>query len=211
MEEQKALRNNITEEIEEKEEYRRSFIRFAVVFLLIFAFIASLRTFVYQSVEVDGSSMENTLYGGDLLVVDKTIPLSRGEVVVFRVYGVVAGVTDKDRMYIKRIIGMPGDTVWTENGVVHRSYEKNGEIIEEVLNEPYVKGKTWRTSSARGIDMPKTVVQENCYLMMGDNRENSYDCRAFGAVDKSYIVGVVPPFVVANKDNALVKFFIKLV
>ena len=211
MEEPKELRNNITQEIEEREEYRRSFIRFAIVFLLIFAFIASLRTFVYQSVEVDGSSMENTLYGGDLLVVDKTLPLERGEVVVFRVYGVVAGVTDKDRMYIKRIIGIPGDTVWTEKGVVHRSYQKNGEVVEEVLNEPYVKGKTWKTSSARGVDMPKTVVKENTYLMMGDNRENSYDCRAFGAVDKSFIVGIVPKFVVANKDSAFMKFFIKLV
>lgn len=211
MEEYKELRNNLIQEKEEKEEYSRSFIRFVIVFLLVFVFIASLRSFVYQSVEVDGSSMENTFVDGDLLIVNKTIPLKRGEVVVFRVYGVVAGVTDKDRMYIKRIIGLPGDTVWTENGIVHRSYVVNGETVEEVLNETYVKGKTWKTSQMKGVDLPKTVVPANSYFMMGDNRQNSYDCRAFGAVDKSFIVGVVPKFVVENKDNNVLKFFMKLV
>lgn len=204
---------SITEAQEAERERSRSFVRFVAVFLIVFAFIAATRTFVYFSVQVDGASMENTLKNGDLLIVDRTRPLSRGEVVVFKVKGLVAGETDEDKMYIKRIIGMPGDTVWTENGYVCVSFTENGERKTVTLDEPYAKDLTYKDpySYSKKEDLPAVTVPEGSYFVMGDNRRHSSDSRIFGVVDKSFIRGVVPSYVVENKDGKFIKFITRFV
>ena len=210
---------NITQSRELERERKRSFIRFICVFLAVFAFIALVRSFVFFSVQVDGSSMENTLIDGDRLVVDRTGFLERGQVVVFYVNGVVPGETDPDKMFIKRIIGVPGDVIWSEDGVVYRSFvSSDGAIVEQKLDEPYAKGLTYMYLSHNlKTDIPKTVVPENCYFLMGDNRRVSKDCRYFGdegepkCVPAEKICGVVPEFVIENKGSKILQILMKYV
>ena len=208
---------NILEERALEKERTASFTRFICVFLSLLLLIACLRSFVFFSVQVEGSSMENTLQNGDKLVVDKTASLSRCAVVVFKVKGIVPGETDEEKMYIKRIIGVAGDTVWSENGDVYREYkDKDGNVVTEKVDEPYAKGATYLRYSPK-IDVPKTVVPENCYFLMGDNRQASFDCRFFGndrtpkCVSSEYICGVVPELVANNKDSKILQALMRFV
>ena len=205
---------NINEQAEAERESRSAFVRFAAVFFIVLTIIASLKTFVFMHVEVEGSSMENTMVDGDAVIVDKLAKIERGDVVVFKVKGVVMGETDENKMYIKRVIGIPGDTVWSENGVVY--YSRDG-VLETIADGDYVKGLTYLNYTARKTDIPKTVVPEGCYFLMGDNRAVSFDCRYFGegrtpkCVSEDYICGVVPSFVIENKDSELLKALMRFV
>ena len=128
--------------------------------------------FTIQNYQVDGTSMVNTLQNNEYVLVNKQAylfsPPSRGDVIVF------AWPIDTSKDLIKRVIGLPGDTIITTNSTV----EVNG----VVLNEPYVKvtfnhyGRQW-------------LVPPNDYFVMGDNRQFSDDSRDWGFVPKSYIIG----------------------
>jgi signal peptidase I len=92
----------------------------------------------------------------------------RGDVVVFRY------PRDPSRDFIKRIIGVPGDTVSIANGVV----SVNGTVLEE----NYING-------GANTDMETKVVPEGSYFVMGDNRPNSSDSRNWGFVPEENIIG----------------------
>ncbi len=146
----------------------------AVVFLLTFLFI----TFVAQRTEVSGSSMEHTLQDGDSLLVDKLSyrfkDPERFDIVIFPYqYG-------DDQYFIKRVIGLPGETVRID-------YYGNIYINGEVLEEHY---------GAEIIDDPGRAEQditlgEGEYFVMGDNRNHSMDSRepSVGNINKKDILG----------------------
>jgi signal peptidase I len=140
-----------------------------------------VRTFLVQPFLVSGTSMYPTFSNGDYVLTDELTyrirPPERGEVVVFH------DVSDPSTYLIKRIIGLPGETVSIKNNIitiVNKQYP-NG----FVLNESYLpKGtitsgdNTWTLSSST-------------YFMMGDNRAVSYDSRSWGPLPASNIVGLV--------------------
>ena len=130
---------------------------------------------------VDGHSMEPTFYGDDRLVVSRAHYLlgspRRGDILVFnslRESEVARGV-----MLIKRVIGLPGETVEFRDQKIH--------INGQALEEPYIKDEACRR---RCLDQT-WELGENEYFMMGDNRNNSNDSRAFGPAPLSKIVGRV--------------------
>ncbi len=128
--------------------------------------------FTIQNYQVDGTSMESSLHNSQYVLVNKQAYLfqqpARGDVIVF----VFPQDTTKD--LIKRVIGLPGDTIVTTSSTV--------QVDGVILNEPYVKvpynleGRQW-------------VVPPNNYFVMGDNRQFSDDLRYWGFVPKSYIIG----------------------
>jgi len=128
--------------------------------------------FTIQNYQVDGSSMESSLHNNEYVLVNKQAylfqPPARGDVIVF--YWPV----DTTKDLIKRVIGLPGDTIVTTSSTV--------QVDGVVLHEPYVKvpfnleGRQW-------------VVPPNDYFVMGDNRQFSDDSRDWGFVPKSYIIG----------------------
>ncbi len=128
--------------------------------------------FTIQNYQVDGSSMESSLHNNEYVLVNKQAylfqPPARGDVIVF--YWPV----DTTKDLIKRVIGLPGDTIVTTSSTV--------QVDGVVLHEPYVKvpfnleGRRW-------------VVPANDYFVMGDNRQFSDDSRDWGFVPKSYIIG----------------------
>lgn len=148
---------------------------YLLVVLLITFFIVR---YVGQRTEVVGSSMESTLSDGDNLIVDKISyrfkEPERYDIIVFPYQ------YEKNTYYIKRIIGMPGETVRIDgDGIVY--------INEQVLNEHYGK----ETIHDPGVAKGGIVLGEDEYFVMGDNRNNSTDSRqsSVGNIHKKDILG----------------------
>jgi signal peptidase I len=127
---------------------------------------------VSARIRVESISMQPTLYAGDYVIVNKIAyklgTPERGDVIVFRF------PPDPAREpYIKRVIGLPGDHLHIEDGKVY--------INGELLIEPYL-----RVQTERGGDW---TVPEDSLFVMGDNRNNSSDSRAWGMVPEENIIG----------------------
>ena len=101
-------------------------------------------------------------------------PPERGDIVVFD-----APVNNSSKPYIKRVIGLPGETVEAKDGRVY--------IDGQMIEEPYLEGET--TYCRADQDCAPVTVPEGHIFVMGDNRDNSSDSRAFGVVDVNSIIG----------------------
>jgi signal peptidase I len=127
---------------------------------------------------VNGTSMEPTFLDGERLVVSRlhylSNPPKRGEIVVFN-----AVRPNDSAMLIKRVIGLPGETISLRDGDVY--------IDGQRLREPYTNGPCTRMSCRQGV----TVLGGDEYFIMGDNRNVSVDSRIFGPVPFDHIVGRV--------------------
>jgi signal peptidase I len=143
-----------------------------VVVALLLAFV--IRTFVAEARFIPSGSMEPTLMIDDRLIVEKltfdfTKP-TRGQIIVF----MPPPTAHSDQAFIKRLIGMPGDTIEIANGQV---------IINGVAQkEPYI-------AEPPNYYMPKITVPEGNYFMMGDNRNNSADSHIWGFLPRENIIG----------------------
>ena len=139
-------------------------------YLIIVLVVVLFRTFIATPVRVSGSSMESTLNGGDILILNKLNKnYKRFDIVV--IYKNVRG--QKTRL-IKRVIGMPGET------------------IEYKDNELYINDKKIEdVAIARTADFSQVKIPSGYYFVMGDNRGNSSDSRTYdiGLIKKSEIVG----------------------
>lgn len=147
--------------------------------VLIIAVIISIRVYWIAPVVVQGHSMDSTLHTGQHLFIQKTSKVKKDDIVVFN------PPYDDTEEYIKRVIATEGDTVQVENDILY----VNGKVVEEpYLNEQ--KKKLDEGESFTG-DFPELTVWENEIFVMGDNRLNSNDSRAFGTVSTDRIKGVV--------------------
>lgn len=142
-------------------------------------------TFVYQPVRVEGTSMQPELRDQDRLFINKFAyhfeSISRGDVVVFHY------PRDPSKSYIKRVIALPGDTLWIDDGQVY--------VNSKAIKEPYVP-KRYRDDRS----MPEVVIPPNEYFVMGDHRSISSDSRDFGPVPRNLIYGKAA-FVYWPADN----------
>ncbi|MCD9185676.1 MAG: signal peptidase I [Pyrinomonadaceae bacterium] len=149
--------------------------------ILIIAVFILFGVFVAQPVVVEGTSMLPQLHDGERLLVNKLVyykiqsvswgHLTRGDIVVFWY------PKEPDKSYVKRIIGLPGETVEVRNGRIY--------IDGNELNETYL-------DSEHNQSLPSFApkkVEEHHYFVMGDNRDNSSDSRYWGLVPEKYIYG----------------------
>ena len=131
-----------------------------------------VNVFLAQATRVEGQSMEPNLHNNERLIIEKIsyrfVEPKRGDVIVLRRPG------RSTEPLIKRVVGLPGETVETRNGRVY--------INGKVLDEPYLNQQTWG-------DMPPRLVPEEHVFVLGDNRRASNDSRAFGTVAYDDIVG----------------------
>ncbi len=136
-----------------------------------------IRTFVFEPVRVDGRSMNNTLQDGEFMLVTKYNYLfsdpERFDVVIC--HYPERGWTN----FVKRIVGVPGDTIAVKNSILY----VNGEAIDETS---YIDNP-----SRPGQDFDEITLGENEYFVMGDNRSNSNDSRYVGTLKRSMIKGQV--------------------
>lgn len=144
------------------------------------AIILPIRYFLIQPFYVKGASMEPNFYDHEYLIINELSyrlrDPQRGEIVVFRY------PRDPSQFFIKRVIGLPGETVEVTNGhiLIYNVDHPNGWILDEsYLGDVQTIGKT------------KTTLGENEYYLLGDNRGESLDSRIFGSVKRSEIVGRV--------------------
>ena len=146
-------------------------LRDLVISLAISAFII---IFLYQPVKVEGTSMIPSLEDQERIFVNKFVyrlePIERGDIVVFRY------PRDPSKSYIKRVIGMAGDRIRIDGGLVY----VNGEAVDET----YVPAEYTDSRS-----YPEITVPANSYFVLGDHRSMSNDSRDFGSVDQSFIYG----------------------
>jgi signal peptidase I len=150
-------------------------LRFALIAVII---VLPIRFFIAQPFIVSGASMEPTFHNGQYLIVDQLSyhmddPL-RGDVVIFKY------PKDPSKYFIKRLIGVPGDTVSVNGNVITIMNDKNPEGF--VLNEPYVAHMSPNTTITE-------VLGPGEYFVMGDNRDNSSDSRVWGILQENLIVG----------------------
>lgn len=155
-------------------------VELARVVSLALAVVILVRVFLIQPFVVRGASMEPNFYDREYLVIDELTyrfrePM-RGDVVVFRY------PRDPRQFFIKRIIGLPGETVVIGNGRVKISdvAHPGGIILDE---SAYLSAGT-NTAGERRV-----VLGQNEYYLLGDNRSQSLDSRIFGPVTRSHITG----------------------
>ena len=159
-----------------------------------------VRTFVVQAFKIPTGSMENNLLIGDHLIVNKFVyaptvspiermllpidPIRRGDIIVFKY------PKDPDRDFVKRTIGLPGETVELRRKKIY--------INGKLLDEPYVRFLYPLTDNDTALDFSDSgklvnygpvVVPPDGYFMMGDNRDNSEDSRWWGFMPRSYVKG----------------------
>jgi len=149
-----------------------------IVIFAIYYFVASVEV-------VWGPSMEPNFHSRERILVDRVTgkfsPLKRGEVVVFFPPG------DDNEHYIKRVVGIPGDIFKIIDCKVVIS--RDGEHY--TLDEDYLEDGTCTTGDVKILEGRSLKIEENQYVLLGDNRENSLDSRVLGPVDKSRLVGRV--------------------
>lgn len=139
--------------------------------------VLPIRYFIFQPFIVKGDSMVPNFHSNDYLIVDELsyrfAPIHRGDVVVLKY------PLDTTQRFIKRVIGLPGETVVVKNGNV--DILKNGKDL--ALDESYLpKGLVT-------IGNINVTLAPGKYFVMGDNRQFSYDSRSWGALPKEDIVG----------------------
>ena len=159
-----------------------------------------VRTFVVQAFKIPTGSMEPNLLIGDHLLVNKFVfaptrtalentllpidPIKRGDILVFKY------PEDPERDFIKRTIGLPGETVEVRDKTVYI----NGKALNESYAHFLFPTDDPGTSESGGLDVPRRkwgpeVVPAGYYFMMGDNRDNSQDSRYWGFMPRDYVKG----------------------
>jgi len=143
-----------------------------LILSLLLAFIVIV--FLYQPVQVEGTSMMPRLSNHERIFVNKFVyrfePIQRDDIVVF-LYPL-----DPSKSYIKRVIGLPGEWVSIRDGLVYI----NGRPLEESYVPPsYLDHESY----------PPVYVPPGHYYVLGDHRESSNDSRVWGTVDRKYIYG----------------------
>lgn len=163
-----------TPEIKHKKNSLRELVPYIIFALVV---MIPFRMYVAQPFVVNGPSMDTTFKHGDYLIVDEVTyrfkEPNRGDVLIFK-YPV-----EPSKFFIKRLIGLPGETVVVGNNtvmIINKEHPKGTILTEDYIN-------------SRGYVSTKITLGEDEYFVMGDNRSESYDSRSWGPVPKSDIVG----------------------
>ena len=149
------------------------------IVVLALAIVLPIRYFIFQPFIVKGQSMEPNFQNGNYLIIDEISyrfkEPARGEVVVFKY------PYNPSQRYIKRIIGLPGETVEIKDAQVH-IFDKDGQ--EMILEE-----NTYLPETDLTFGNLKLILGEGEFFVMGDNRPSSSDSRYWGPITKSTISG----------------------
>ena len=143
----------------------KKIIKELVPYVIIVICVVLFRSFIATPILVKGRSMYDTLSGNEMMILNKLAKIDR--------YDIVVVDEPEDDYIIKRVIALPGETVYCENNTIY----VNGKKIED----KYAYGETY--------DFEEIKLKNNEYFVMGDNREVSKDSRIIGPVTKKEIKG----------------------
>jgi len=139
-----------------------------VPYLVIIIVVVLIRTFLVTPIKVNGTSMMTTLSHGDTMILNK-IGMKISDIKRFQ----IVVIKTSDSYLIKRIIGLPGETIEYKEGKLY--------IDGEEMSDPYYKNNT--------LDFDKVDIPKDHYFVMGDNRSDSIDSRIIGNINKKDILG----------------------
>ncbi len=153
-------------------------IEIILTFLLVFL---PVRIFIFEPFIVMGESMEPNFHTADYLIICKICikikEPQRGDVIIFR------PPVDEKKYYIKRIIGLPGETLYLKGKDIYIYNKENPNGFK--LQEPYLEGENFN------LEEERVQLKEDEYFVLGDNREESFDSRKWGPLKKDRIIGKV--------------------
>lgn len=184
MEQNETTRNKKAKKEKPKKSMKQEIFEWVMVFVVAAALAFVVRTFIFEPVRVDGSSMLNTLTDSDFMIATKFDYLL-GDPERFDIVICDYPNTDDGMYRVKRVIGLPGETIELRAGKLYVNGEHVAQDFDMTENETYFGPLT---------------VPEGCYFVMGDNRNNSKDSRSpmVGPLKRSEIKGhvrcVVFPF-----------------
>ncbi|MDA1475717.1 signal peptidase I [Bacillus changyiensis] len=149
----------------------------AIIIAIVLAIV--IRIFLFEPYLVEGTSMDPTLHDGERLFVYKTVKyigeFNRGDIVI------IDG-DEKNVHYVKRLIGLPHETVQVKNDTLYINGKK--------VAEPYLSEKRKEVDGILTHDFGPVKVPEGKYFVMGDNRQRSMDSRnGLGMIDKDRVAG----------------------
>lgn len=152
------------------------------IFALIIAFL--VRQFIFQPTVVKGESMSPTFESNDKVLINKLSEIERFDIVVF-------DAPDEDVYYVKRVIGVPGDTVEMVDDVLYI----NGKAVKEPYLDENKKKQRLFGSFTADFTLEEltgeTKVPDQTFFVLGDNRVNSKDSRSFGFIHEESVIGEV--------------------
>ena len=153
------------------------------IVIIALAIVLPIRYFLFQPFVVKGASMEPNYHSGDYLIIDEISyrfhTPERGDVIVFKY-----PYNPADR-YIKRVIGLPGETVEIKGGQIYIS--ENGKVL--VVNESSYLSKDLIDAWKNLEDASPVTLKEGQYFVLGDNRNASSDSRRWGILPGENIIG----------------------
>ena len=148
------------------------------IVLIALIIVVPIRVFVFQPFFVKGQSMEPNFYNSDYLIIDELTyrfkAPERGDVIVFKY------PRNPSQKYIKRIIGLPDETIEIQNNQI---------IISKYLDTMVLNESEYLSTSVSTPGNMKVILSDNEYFVMGDNRAASSDSRKWGALPEENIIG----------------------
>ncbi len=141
-------------------------LRSLIPYIIIIVVVVFIRTFIVTPVKVDGTSMYPTLDGDEIMLLNKLGHIDRFDIVVIH-------LNDEESNLIKRVIGLPGETVEILDNKIY--------VNDELLEDSYGYGTTY--------NIDPVTLSEDEYFVLGDNRIISLDSRVFGKVNRTEIKG----------------------
>lgn len=164
MAEQEVQESEVTEAGEEKPSALREIISWVLYFAVAIIAALLIKNYLIINANVPTGSMENTIMPGNRLIGNRLAYINsepeRGDIVIFKY------PDNEEETYVKRVIGLPGETITIENAKIYI----NG--ADEPLEEAYLKEEWVEETGVYTYEVP-----EDCYLVLGDNRNNSKDAR----------------------------------
>lgn len=168
-----------------EESWGKSILQILLMVVIFMGIYFLLFRFVFSNETVSGPSMQPTFQDGDRIIAVRNFTPQRGDIVILK------APDEPGALYIKRIIGLPGDTIESKNDVMYI----NGKPIKQPYLTEYKKklpkGELYTNNFSLKQLYGINKVPKNCYFVMGDHRNVSKDSRMIGFIKRSAIVGEV--------------------
>lgn len=148
---------------------KMKYLKEAMPYIIILMVVILIRTFIVTPIKVNGQSMYDTLNGSEIMILWRTKDIQRYDIVVA---DLIENGKKTDTL-IKRVYGLPGETISCEDGVIYINGKK--------IDDSYAYGKT--------NDFGSITLGSDEYFLLGDNRGVSLDSRIFGPINKKHIDG----------------------
>lgn len=170
---------------QEEESWGKSILEIIITVFIFMGIYLLLFKFVLANETVSGPSMQPTFESNDRIIAVRHTKLQRGDIVILK------APDEPGALYIKRIIGLPGDTIEAKNDTVY--------VNGKALKEPYLtqfkkqlpKGQLYTNNFTLKKQLGVNRVPQNSYFVMGDHRNVSKDSRLIGFIKRDAIVGEV--------------------